>query len=196
MIRHCTLSYRSLRLFGALAMLAPALLQTAIAQAVNDIVAPPQPDNYIVSFPPNSTAAARAERLEQQVLWNDLFGRPPDLSSAHQPPWLRRHRDTLVHEAQRIYQERDFNSLPNLAKVLESAGCDHSAILYHCREQTSHARGCWIIDLLLDKELRCHATARFDTGRTSSATYKEPTSAAPIASIPLSEQRSTHSAPR
>jgi subtilisin family serine protease len=65
MIKHCTFSFRSLGLFGAVAMLAPALLQTAIAQTPSNIVAPPQTENYIVSFAPGSTALARARAASQ-----------------------------------------------------------------------------------------------------------------------------------
>jgi hypothetical protein len=53
--------------------------------------------------------------------------------------------------AEGIYAERAFDRLPRLADALEEAGCTDAEILDHCRVQTSHVRGCWVIDLLLGK---------------------------------------------
>jgi hypothetical protein len=37
--------------------------------------------------------------------------------------------------------------------VLADAGCSDEGVLKHCRKQgVSHVRGCWVIDLLLNKE--------------------------------------------
>jgi hypothetical protein len=41
--------------------------------------------------------------------------------------------------------------MPILADALEDAGCDNSEILHHCRGSTEHARGCWVLDLLLER---------------------------------------------
>jgi hypothetical protein len=39
-----------------------------------------------------------------------------------------------------------------LADALEEAGCDNGDVLSHLRQQgVSHYRGCWVVDLLLDK---------------------------------------------
>ncbi|MBL8796890.1 MAG: hypothetical protein JNM56_23515 [Planctomycetia bacterium] len=54
--------------------------------------------------------------------------------------------------AQGIYDERAFDRLPILADALEDAGCDHADILNHCRQPGVHVRGCWCVDLLLDKQ--------------------------------------------
>jgi hypothetical protein len=51
----------------------------------------------------------------------------------------------------RIYETRDFSALPVLADALEDAGCD-ADILAHCRSAGPHARGCWLVDLVLAKE--------------------------------------------
>ncbi len=53
----------------------------------------------------------------------------------------------LVEEA-----ERAFDRLPILADALEEAGCDHPDVLAHCRGPGPHARGCWVVDLVLGKE--------------------------------------------
>jgi hypothetical protein len=43
--------------------------------------------------------------------------------------------------------------MPILADALQDAGCDHDAILNHCRDLNQpHVRGCWVVDLLLGKE--------------------------------------------
>jgi hypothetical protein len=51
-----------------------------------------------------------------------------------------------------IYEERAFDRMPILADALEDAGCTNQDILEHCRLPGEHARGCWVVDLLLAKE--------------------------------------------
>jgi hypothetical protein len=57
----------------------------------------------------------------------------------------------VVKLAQVIYDERRFTDLPILADALEEAGCTNSDVLDHCRGPGPHVRGCWVVDLLLDK---------------------------------------------
>jgi hypothetical protein len=42
--------------------------------------------------------------------------------------------------------------MPALADALEAAGCTDAEILAHCRSGDEHVRGCWVVDLLLEKE--------------------------------------------
>jgi hypothetical protein len=42
--------------------------------------------------------------------------------------------------------------MPLLANALEAAGCTDAELIEHCRSSRGHARGCWVVDLLLDKE--------------------------------------------
>jgi hypothetical protein len=58
----------------------------------------------------------------------------------------------VVNLAGSIYKSSDFNLLPNLANVIEEAGCDEQLILDHCRCGDNHARGCWVLDLILGKK--------------------------------------------
>jgi hypothetical protein len=58
---------------------------------------------------------------------------------------------TVPKLAQAIYDERAFDSMPILADALEDAGCDNEEILRHCRGPEPHARGCWCVDLMLDR---------------------------------------------
>ncbi|MDY3553595.1 hypothetical protein R5W24_002698 [Gemmata sp. JC717] len=41
--------------------------------------------------------------------------------------------------------------MPILADALQDAGCDNDDILNHCRADTVHARGCWVVDAVLGK---------------------------------------------
>ena len=57
----------------------------------------------------------------------------------------------MIEHAQRIYAERAFDQMPNLADTLEVTGCDDSDILNHCRGPGAHVRGCWVVDAILGK---------------------------------------------
>jgi len=65
------------------------------------------------------------------------------------PSWLT---STVTTLAQPIYSERAFDRMPILADALEDASCTDPSILEHCRGDGVHARGCWVVDLLLGKE--------------------------------------------
>jgi hypothetical protein len=94
-------------------------------------------------------AAVEAERATQAALLRCLFGNPFRPVSLD-PAWRTR---TALALAQAIYDERDFAMLPVLADALEDAGCENGQVLAHCRQQgVPHVRGCWVVDLLLDKE--------------------------------------------
>jgi hypothetical protein len=68
-------------------------------------------------------------------------------------------RSTTVRElARAAYQQRDLPMgnlepvrLAVLADALEDAGCDNQLILDHLRGPGTHVRGCWVLDLLLEK---------------------------------------------
>lgn len=60
--------------------------------------------------------------------------------------------DTALLLARQMYDSRDFSAMPILADALQDAGCDSDDILNHCRDaNATHVRGCWVVDLLLDK---------------------------------------------
>jgi hypothetical protein len=91
--------------------------------------------------------AGTAERAAQAELLRCVFGNP-----FHPPAW----NPSLVTPAvtglaETVYRERTLDLLPVLADALEEAGCDNAEILRHCRGKTCHARGCWVVDLLLAK---------------------------------------------
>ena len=85
----------------------------------------------------------------QANLLRDIFGNP-FLPVVFNPAW--RTSDVMLL-AQGIYEERAFERMPILADALQDAGCDNEDILNHCRDaNTPHARGCWVVDLILGKQ--------------------------------------------
>ncbi|MBL8796889.1 MAG: hypothetical protein JNM56_23510 [Planctomycetia bacterium] len=85
--------------------------------------------------------------LKQVGPLRDIFGNPFRPVTAD-PAWRT---STVVSLAQAIYDERAFDRLPILADALEDAGCDHADMLNHCRQPGDHVRGCWVVDLLLQR---------------------------------------------
>lgn len=96
------------------------------------------------SLASNLTVPRRHAQLLRDLIHLD----PPCIPSS----WLRWNDGTVVKMAQTIYDERQWEDMPILADALEDAGCDSDDILRHCREHAEHARGCWVVDLLLGKE--------------------------------------------
>ncbi len=90
---------------------------------------------------------ADKERAAQCDLIREIFGNPFRHSILN-PAWPTA---TVVSLAQAIHDTGDFTRLPVLADAIEEAGCTDDALLRHCREPGQHVRGCWAVDLLLDK---------------------------------------------
>jgi hypothetical protein len=65
-----------------------------------------------------------------------------------EPGWRT---NNVLEVARTIYEERAFERLPLLANALIEAGCGEAEILAHCRSAQPHARGCWVVDLVLGK---------------------------------------------
>ncbi len=80
---------------------------------------------------------------------NEVFGNPAE-PVAFSPDWRT---STAIALARTMYESREFSAMPILADALQDAGCDNDDILTHCRDVTLvHARGCWVVDLVLGKE--------------------------------------------
>jgi hypothetical protein len=94
------------------------------------------------------TALWNGELLHQAVLLRDIFGNPLSCKPVNEA-WLT---SSVTALAAAIYDEWAFDRLPILADALEEAGCDVQEILAHCRQPAEHARGCWVVDLLLKKK--------------------------------------------
>ncbi|AMV28399.1 hypothetical protein VT84_28605 [Gemmata sp. SH-PL17] len=105
-------------------------------------------DETAVRALPEFVSALRTEQTNQVSLIRDIFGNPfrPVIFS---PSW--RTSDAIALASQ-MYESRDFNAMPILADALQDAGCDNADILNHCRDTSlTHVRGCWVVDLVLDK---------------------------------------------
>jgi len=76
-----------------------------------------------------------------------MFGNP-FRPVAFDPSWRT---STVVALAGGVYADRAFDRLPILADALQDAGCENEDILAHCRGSGPHARGCWVVDMLLGK---------------------------------------------
>ena len=120
--------------------LAPALVTARhAARAAADL----QGERHVSDAP-----ATRAEQREQAALVRCLFAnpfRPRPMPAA----WLTRDVKAL---ADGIYAERAFDRMPLLADTLTAAGCTSAEVIEHGRSDREHARGCWVLDLLLGKD--------------------------------------------
>lgn len=99
---------------------------------------------------PDVKGARRAERAEEVAhahLARCVFGNPFRPVAAD-PRWLT---STVLGLAEGISADGAFERLPILADALEVAGCDHPAVLKHCRGRIPHIPGRWVIDLLLGR---------------------------------------------
>jgi len=120
--------------------LAPALVTARhAARAAADL----QGQTLRLDDPPATTA----EHREQAALVRCLFGnpfRPRPVCGA----WLTSEVRAL---AEAIYAKRAFDRMPLLGDALEAAGGTNADLIEHCRSDREHARGCWVVDLLLGK---------------------------------------------
>lgn len=64
------------------------------------------------------------------------------------PSWRT---STAVALARQMYESREFTAMLILGDALEDAGCGDEGVLNHCRGPNVHVRGCWVVDLLLNK---------------------------------------------
>jgi len=67
------------------------------------------------------------------------------------PVWLRNNESAVYRLACDIYDEKRWEEMPILADALEEAGCTDHTLLQHCRRPVGHTRGCWALDLLLQR---------------------------------------------
>ncbi len=99
-----------------------------------------------------------AHRASMRTLLRDLFGLLPFHDDRLDPSWLSWNNGTVEKLARVAYEEREMPSghldrmrLAVLADALEEAGCDQPDLLDHLRGPGPHVRGCWALDLLLNK---------------------------------------------
>jgi hypothetical protein len=97
---------------------------------------------------PNRKVGLASEHQAQLTILRCLVGNP-FRSVVLDPAWLTNDVRGLAATA---YGDRAFDCLPILADALEEAGCTDEAILSHLRGPGPHARGCWVVDSVLDKK--------------------------------------------
>ena len=95
-----------------------------------------------------SLPGGESEAAIQAALLRDILGNPfrPVILD---PDWRT---STVLALAREMYESRDFSAIPILADALQDAGCEIAQILEHCRGPGPHARGCFVVDLVLGKE--------------------------------------------
>jgi hypothetical protein len=85
------------------------------------------------------------------MLLRDVCGNPFRPVVADQE-WLAWNDGAVRKLALAINDDRAFDRLPVLADALEDAGCTAPDLLGHLRGPGPHTRGCWALDLLLEKQ--------------------------------------------
>lgn len=114
----------------------------------------PGPLSFYVESVVHTCAWSDKPRLERyarglhSLLVRDIFGNPFRPVTPN-PAWLT---PTVVSLARQMYDSRDFSPMPILADALQEAGCDNDDVLDHCRGEGPHARGCFVVGLILGKE--------------------------------------------
>jgi len=129
---------------SAMGHMANAVAETAVVCAAAD-----HPEGEFSGIADAVGAAAKRAELQQQcLLVRDIFGNPFRPVS-FSPSWRT---DTAVSLARQMYDARDFSAMPILADALQDAGCNDDDILNHCQGPGPHVRGCWVVDLVLNKK--------------------------------------------
>jgi hypothetical protein len=82
------------------------------------------------------------------ALLRDIMGNPFRPVSV-QPSCLT---PAVVGLAESIYNDLGFDRISELDDALEAAGCTNAEVIDHCRGSGPHARGCWVLDLILEKK--------------------------------------------
>jgi hypothetical protein len=96
----------------------------------------------------HTTRADPQSNAQQAGVLRCIFGNP-FCPGSFSPEWRT---DTVLALARQVYESRDFGAMPILADALQDAGCDDEDVLSHCRGPGPHVRGCWVVDLVLDKK--------------------------------------------
>jgi hypothetical protein len=90
--------------------------------------------------------AVNSELPAQAALLRCLFGNPFRPLPRPDAAWLT---PRVLSLANGIYERRAFDHLPELASLLEDAGCREAEVLGHLRGPGPHARGCHVLDAIL-----------------------------------------------
>jgi hypothetical protein len=112
----------------------------------------------VAAWAGKSAAAFASTRNVEAVLLRDLYGPLPFREVHLDPAWLAWSDGAVQKLAEAAYEERSLpdgrlhrTQLAVLVDALEGAGCADHEILGHLRGPGPHVRGCWVVDLLLNK---------------------------------------------
>jgi hypothetical protein len=89
-----------------------------------------------------------SEWSAQAKIVKEIFGNP-FREHVFNPAWIT---STVSVLSWQIYNSQDYSLMPILADALQDADCDDEEMLNHCRLNTDHSRGCWIVDDVLSKD--------------------------------------------
>jgi hypothetical protein len=122
----------------------PWLASAAAWGAVRDTAE--DPDGWDAPADPAWRAALDAEYVVQADLLRCIF--VPFSPATFDPSWRS---ETAVALARQMYENRDFLLMGVLSDALQDAGCPDGDLLNHCRSQGVHTRGCFVVDLVLNR---------------------------------------------
>lgn len=98
-------------------------------------------------YSPDQEHLDPVERAAQAKLLRDIYGNP-FRPTTFESSWRTQEVAAI---AQQMYESRDFSAMPILSDALLAAGCEDEKIISHCRSNDPHVRGCWVVDLVLEK---------------------------------------------
>jgi hypothetical protein len=99
----------------------------------------------LIASPPVVGDGTQVEEAAHCHLIRDIFGNP--YRPVEVDPALL--SDDVIALARTFYDSSTFNRLSKLAEALDRANCRDTVVLNHCRLETEHVRGCWVIDTIL-----------------------------------------------
>jgi hypothetical protein len=129
-----------------LSMTASARARFFRARGIDRLLSEPVTQEYVKAKEAFAVESARQADLVRCILGN------PFRSPRIDPAWIHAHDGAARRVAQATYDDHAFADLPILADALEDAGCTDDAVLSHCRAPGPHARGCWVVDVVLGKQ--------------------------------------------
>ena len=118
----------------------------AIAAAQDDIQ---QVAHWAAEATATTEVGSEPEEVAQAAIVREIYGTLCFRPVTFNPAWRT---STVLALAKQMYDSRDFTPMPVLADALQDAGCENADILNHCRGDSPHVRGCWVVDLILGKE--------------------------------------------
>jgi hypothetical protein len=127
-----------------------------ICRLIDQMLAPTPPDEDLLWEVRRvsvyaGTANNWQELNRQTTLLRCVAGNPFRPGPPIEPAQKTWNGGTIGKLALGIYNSRDFDRLTLLADAFEDAGCTDAELLGHLRGPGPHVRGCWAVDLLIQR---------------------------------------------